>query len=319
MPFYEVIQYTAALAGLWFGSGLIVKALGRFSRRLSLSSFAASFFLLGLATSIPEMGVGLTALYENRPLVFVGNLLGGIIAIFLFAIPLLTIVGKGVRLSRQLPKATLVICLAVMAAPVVLMLDGSISQPDGLVMVVLYLGLFVTIQRNKGILDHSNTKLLSAQSYSLLDILKVIAGVLIVAFASRVAVEQTVNFSEFLGIPLFYSSLVVLSLGTNVPELSLAVRAALSGKKDIALGDYIGSAAANVLLLGCLALLTPFGIQLGKDKLLPVVGGFLVFGLATFYYVVKVRKPHNVITTIEATALFIGYLLFLLVSFAYSG
>ena len=52
------------LTSLWIGAGLIVSSTEKLSHRLKLSSFLVSFFLLGFATSVPEIAVGITAVIQ---------------------------------------------------------------------------------------------------------------------------------------------------------------------------------------------------------------------------------------------------------------
>src|SRR3546814_1257025 len=74
------------------------------AKKIHISSFAFSFFVLGILTSIPEMAVGLNAISQNRPEIFVGNLLGSIIILFLVIIPLLALVnGRSEDHTSELP------------------------------------------------------------------------------------------------------------------------------------------------------------------------------------------------------------------------
>ena len=74
--------------------------------------------------------------------------------------------------------------------------------------------------------------------------------------------------------------MIVLSLGTNLPELSLAIRSVVSGKKDIAFGDYMGSASANTLLFGIFTLLSGgevLSVNNFFKTFLFVAGGLVLF------------------------------------------
>lgn len=51
-------------------------------------------------------------------------------------------------------------------------------------------------------------------------------------------------------VPSVFVALVVVGLGTSLPELVVSVRAAVSGFPGLALGNVVGSNIANVLLVG---------------------------------------------------------------------
>ena len=277
----NILLYFVSFFLLWLGAGLVIASIDGFSKKLRISSFAISFFVLGLLTSIPEFAVGISAIAEHNPEIFVGTYLGGAVVIFLFIIPFLATLGVGIRLTHQLTKTTLILSLCVIGAPALMVLDKRVTNLEGFVLIGLYALLFVFIQRKRGVFDSSNEKLMQVNSYSLMDIVKLIVGIAIVFISSQQIVDQTLFFSDVLQVSPFIISLLILSLGTNLPELSLAIRAVRSGKKDIALGDYIGSAAANTLLFGVSTLINKGEVLTANNFLTTFI--FIVLGLGLFY------------------------------------
>jgi cation:H+ antiporter len=284
--------FIASFFVIWFGSGLIIQSVDRISKKLKLSSFAVSFFVLGLLTSVPETAVSFNAVSGGNPEIFVGVLLGGIVVLFLLIIPLLAILGKGIILNSQLGRRNLLLTLAVTAAPGFMVLDQRVTNFEGLLLVAFYLLLFYIIQRKHGIFDRGQTEVLSLKAYSFIDLVKVAAGIGLVFVSSDYIVHQTLAFSEYFQVPAFYISLIVLSLGTNLPELSLAIRAILSGKKDVAFGDYLGSAAANTLLFGFFTLLNDGEVITVNNFFITFV--FIAAGLGLFYLFSKSERNISV-------------------------
>jgi cation:H+ antiporter len=309
--FINLVSFIAAFVAIWYGAGLIVKAADRFSRRLKLSSFALSFFVLGLLTSTPEFALGITAIAQKNPEIFVGNLIGGIPTIFFFIIPLLAILGNGINLHRQINTKNLLLSFTVMLAPTLLVIDQSVTLTEGLLLIALYFTLFLFIQREKGIFDTKKTEIMQFRFYSFLDILKVLLGVGIIFVASDIIVNNTLYFAKLFNISAFYISLIFLSLGTNLPELSLAVRSVIAGNKDIAFGDYVGSAAANTFLFG-------FFTVINVGEVLTVNSFFntfviMTFGLSLFFYFTK--SKHD-ISRKEGFILLLLYIVFVFVEYA---
>src|SRR4030042_5741949 len=97
-----VISYFLSFFVIWYGAGLIISAVDKISKKSNISKFAVSFFILGLLTSTPELAVGINSIADHDPEIFVGNLLGGIIVIFLLIVPILAIMGNGIKLAHQL-------------------------------------------------------------------------------------------------------------------------------------------------------------------------------------------------------------------------
>ncbi|MDD5147733.1 MAG: hypothetical protein PHV63_04285 [Candidatus Daviesbacteria bacterium] len=304
----DIFLYLSSFIAIWLGAGLIIKSVDRIAHKLRLSSFAVSFFILGLLTSIPETAVSLSAVAEGKPEIFVGTLLGGVVVIYLLVIPILAILGKGIKINHQLDKKNLALALAVTAAPGLLVIDHKVTNLEGLLLIGFYLTLFYFVQRKHGVLDSEKIETLNLKVFSFLDLLKVMLGIGIVFVSSQFIVDRTVLFSQQLNIPAFYLSLLLLSIGTNLPELSLAVRGILSGKKDIAFGDYIGSAAANTLLFGIFTIINDEEVLTADNFFVTFL--FILSAIGFFYFF---SKSKNEISIKEGFILIFIYLLFIIV------
>ncbi len=291
---------------LWLGSGLIVTAVDKFSTKIRVSSFAFSFFILGLLTSIPEFAVGLTGVSEKKPEVFIGNLIGGIPIIFFLIIPILAILGNGVKLQHNLTTNKLLLSFIVILAPAFFVIDKNITRWEALCMISLYFLLFFFIQKDKGILDTADSKVLSIRAYSYKDLIRILLGVGIVFVASQYIVDTTLYFANIFNVSTFYISLILLSLGTNLPELSLAIRSVIANENDVAFGDYIGSAAANTFLFGLFAILS------SKDNITTnnFFSTFLIMIMGVVVFFFFTRSRHD-ISRKEGFILLLVYILFL--------
>ena len=77
----HALIYLLSFVGIWVGSGLAIRSVERISQSLKVSSFAVSFLVLGLFTSISELSVGINSIMENDPEIYVGNLIGASIVL----------------------------------------------------------------------------------------------------------------------------------------------------------------------------------------------------------------------------------------------
>jgi cation:H+ antiporter len=284
----NILIYIISFVVIWFGAGLIISAVSRFSKKFKLSSFAISFVLLGLLTSTPEFAVGVQSIAEHNPEIFVGNLLGGIPVILLFVIPLLAIFGNGVSLKHELDHSTLLATLAVILTPSLLVLDKRVSNVEGVVLIILYFVLLLLVEKKHGFFDRANMQLLNTRTFSLNDLVKILVGIGLVFISSNLIVDKTLYFAELLQISAFYISLIAIAIGTNLPELSLAVRAVATGKKDIAMGDYMGSAAANTFLFGLFTLLNNGEVLTINNFVVTFV--FILTAIMIFYVLSRTKN-----------------------------
>ena len=282
-------------------------SVDRLAHKLNLSSFAVSFFLLGILTSVPEISVGINSLIDKKPEIFVGNLIGGVAVLFLLIIPILAVFGGGVKLAHQLEGDKLLFALIVILAPSVFALDGKISFGEGLFSLFHYAFLVYIIEKRKGILERIKDNFIDNKNQVINDLVKIIGGVVVVFFVSKFIVDTTIYFSNLFQISPFLISLVIVSIGTNLPEFSLVIRALLLQKKEVAFGDYLGSAAANTLVFGLLVLANKGDVIVPNNFFQTFI--FIAGGLILFYIFSKSKQD---ISRVEGLILLLAYVAFLI-------
>jgi cation:H+ antiporter len=305
-PMIHFLLYLAAFVGIWVGSGIAIRSVEQLSRKLKLSSFAVSFLVLGFFTSISEMSVGINSIVENNPEIYVGNLIGASIVILLFVVPLLAITGKKITIAKEFQGFNLLFSLIVIGVPVILAFDGKIDRLDSIVTILLYAALVFIIQKKKGIFENLSAISNTSKSKTAKQLVKIILGIIIVFTCSHYIVEETLYFAQVLNISPFLISLLLISIGTNIPELSIVVRSAFLKNNQVAFGDYIGSSTFNTFLLGALTLASGKTVYMSNSYAISLL--FLIVGLILFYIFARTR---NTITWREGLVLLCIYLIFM--------
>lgn len=303
----HLFVYAFSFVGIWIGSGLAIGSVVRLSRILRISSFLISFLVLGIFTSISELSVGVNSILENDPEIFVGNLIGASIVLFMLLIPLLAIFGNNIKITPEFQGFNLPASLVVIALPVLLALDGQIDRGDSYVAMVFFGLLVVAVEARREFMK--KIKKVSHESGTLIgkEFVKIIFGIATIFVASKFVVEQTEYFSLVFNVTPFLISLVLIAIGTNIPELSLVIRSLFMKNNQIAFGDYVGSAAFNTFLIGALTLFYGKSVYLTNSYVVSLL--FLVMGLAAFYYFARTK---NSISRMEGFLLFGLYISFIL-------
>lgn len=296
--------YLFSFLGVWIGSGLTVKSVEIISKKLKISSFIASFVLLGLFTSIGEISVGINSLIKDDPEIFVGNLVGASIVIFMLIIPLLAITSRSIKITHEFRGFSLPASLVVAALPSISAMDGKITRIDGIMSIILFFFLLISIKKPKTISPKISQ--IKNQSAIFKQFLRMIFGITVIFVSSYFIVEQTTYFSQVLHISPFIISLLITSLGTNIPELSLIIRSAIMKDNEVAFGNYIGSASFNTLILGVLTLVHGHDIRLSNSYLTGLL--FLVINLLLFFHFAKTK---NTLSVKEGLILLSLYFIFL--------
>jgi len=100
-----------------------------------------------------------------------------------------------------------------------------------------------------------------SESSLLIELIKLVAGVIAIIVGARYFVGQSIFFALLLEVPETLIGISLVAVGTSIPELMVTVSAARSGYASIALGNVIGSNISNTLLiLGCSGLVHPLTV-----------------------------------------------------------
>lgn len=308
----HAIIFLASIGIVWFFAGVLIDAVSRISQRYCRSGFFMAFFILGFLTSISEFSVAANAALAKVPGVSVGNLVGASFVVLLFIVPLLAAAGQGIRLNEAVSKGTLGLMLAAVALPALLVMDGAVTRTEGLLALLAYGTVAYALYRQRrpiNACDPEEPGLARIRSTAG-DLLRIFIGALAIFAAAHFLVEQAVYFAQTLSVPSSLIGLLMLSLGTNVPEIVIAVRALLRRRTDIAFGDYLGSATMNTFVFGALALGTgTFFVEASEFVMTSVL---LVTGLILLYLFARSR---HMISRKEGFVLLLFYIAFVLLQF----
>jgi len=303
----QLALFICSLSLVWIGAGIIISSVEKIAGQLKASTFVVSFFILGLITSTPEISIGLNAVRTREPEIFIGTLLGGTVVLMLLIIPIFGILGNGVKLNHDLGDKNLLLSLLYILLPILLLVDGKASRYDALVLLLFYMSIVVLVYKRRSIKEEVLGHLHAKENLNLFkEIIYILAGLALVLYSSNLLVRGIEFFAERFQLSELVLSLLVLSVGTNIPELSIAVRSAYRGGKDVAFGNYLGSAVANSLVLGALTLL--YGSVLLNTNLIGILVAMLG-GIGLFYIFVRSKDS---LSRGESLVLLVGYFSFIL-------
>ena len=129
------------LALILFFSFLLIKAtdilvvnLKGLSTRIGLGQFAVTTFLLALATSLPELFVGITSALEGTPNLSLGNIIGSNIADLSLVIGGAALFAGSVNVRGRFLNRDVFYAFLAGAAPMVLLFDKKLTRVDGLIL-----------------------------------------------------------------------------------------------------------------------------------------------------------------------------------------
>ena len=121
-------------------------------------------------------------------------------------------------------------------------------------------------------------------------------------------VQSSVFFANYFNLSLSIIGILIIALGTSLPETSFALQAARKSQDWLILGNLMGSVViTTTLVLGTISLLSP--IKIADFSPFAIARFFLVISALFFFF--AVRTGHK-ITRKEALFLILIYFLFVL-------
>jgi len=255
----DIMLLVLLFAFLGLSAEVLVRNVSYLARALQVKLFALGI-ILGLATSLPETSVGINASLEGLASISVGNLFGGVIVILGLILGASLLFGKAIdtdsRLSLILPQ------VGIIFIPIILGLDGRFGLFDCLVMILSYFLLVAYLYRshhsfNPGrlaVLDRN--RVVRALFLSLLGI----AAILLLSHFIIGLSEQLLAASSLSKLSL---GVLVFSLGTNLPEIIIAITSWRRKAAELSLSHLLSSAFTNVLILGVLSVAQPIVFTVG--------------------------------------------------------
>ncbi|KKQ24070.1 MAG: Na+/Ca+ antiporter, CaCA family [Microgenomates group bacterium GW2011_GWC1_37_12b] len=283
-----------------------IKHLTIIANVLRWNAFVIAFLILGVATSIPEFLIGINSALDKTPQLSLGNLIGATIVLLTLVTGLTAFISGKVGVDSNFTKNDLFVTTFILFFPLALFYDNYFGRADAIIVLVMY-GFYITkVYRDRHKL-RSTTEEPEKNGKILKHLFVFLGSFAIVAISSKMAVESAVYIAETIKLPLLLVGILVFSIGTNLPELTLAITAIR--KKDTALigGNVLGSATTNSLIIAILGLIYP--IKIIETQLFMVSIFFFTIAVLVFAHFVKSRSE---ISRIEGFFLLTIYFLFLI-------
>ena len=260
----DVLHIGSVLAGLillCIGGYAIVSGGVSLAKKLRISSMIIGLTVVAYGTSTPELAASLLAAFNSHTELILGNIIGsnisnvgmviGISAIFA---PLLI---SKITVSRWIP-----IMIGVSLLVVAMSYDGEISQVDGLILIAALIGFTAytiktvkkqKIQQNEPVENDELEGEYFLSKYKIetypQSIGLIVAGVILLFIGGHLTVDGAVNIAETLGLSQLVIGVVIVAIGTSLPELITSIIAIAKKQTDIGVGNIVGSNIYNILLI----------------------------------------------------------------------
>lgn len=323
-----ILNIVLLAVGIWLlikGSDLFVDSGSRIGHILNISEILLGMTIVSFGTSLPELIIAINGAQTGSNGVVIGNIVGTNIFNICAIFAVLCMI-KPVKLSKETVRKDLYMALLSTVVLLVLMADRAfdgtgvnvLNRADGIILllffaVFMYYSLYQYIDnRREKPKDEVKLKLKDIDELTK-KILLMFLGIGMVFLGGDMAVDAVTKLAEMLHISETFIAIMVLAIGTSLPEIFTSISAIKKKKDGIAVGNLIGSSIFNTLfILGTSSLIHP--ITLPMDSLLIDT---LLFAIVSIMLIMFARKKgKHEISRAEGICLFaiyIGYVIFVMI------
>ena len=237
--------------------------------------------VVAFATSAPEILVSIVASLRGEPGLAIGNAIGSNIVNIGLVLGCVSIIRpielRSATLRREMPAL-----LAVSLLTVSLFLDQYLSRVDGLVMLTGLVIVMIWLVRLglRSSTDDPIKREFEAEIPSHVSnkaaIIWFMVGLVALLVGAEYLVDGAMKVAHYYKVDEVVIGIMLVALGTSMPELAVSMVSALKGEYGLAIGNIVGSNIFNLLaVIGVAATIAPIEFE-------PIVLSLHIFVMVAF-------------------------------------
>jgi len=263
----SILFVLVGLVILIWGADRFVHGASASARNMGVPPLLIGLTIVAFATSAPEILVSAIASTKGQPGLAFGNAIGSNIANIGLVLGCVAIIRpiqlRSATLRREMPAL-----LAVTLLTVSLFLDSYLSRIDGLVMltglviVMIWLARLGMRSAPSDPINQDYEAEIPKNVAMPRAIMWLIIGLVALLLGAHLLVKGSISIAEFFGVSDVVIGILLVAVGTSLPELAVSLVSALRGEYGLAIGNIVGSNIFNLLgVIGVAATIYPIGVE----------------------------------------------------------
>lgn len=283
-----------------------VRSVGKLSRAMHLTEFVTAFLLVAVISALPETFIAVLAAIEGSPTIGAGTLLGSNVADLTLVLGLVGLAGHPVRVRSSMIKRDLWLAAIVLLPIILALIGGKLSRIDGAILVTSGAAFIIWMLREQKYFH----KPFREKNHWVFQLGIFLASLGLMLITAHFIVDSSVVIAAQLEVPKLIVGVILVALGTTLPELTFSIRAVKAGHAEAGVGDLLGVVVVDAtIVMGIVALVAPFTINI---FLWSVIGVFTAMGVA---FALLFMKTDSFLSKNESMALILFYVAFVITQF----
>ena len=264
----EFLVFIAAMAALIYGADFIIKESERIALHYNISHFVIGATLIGFGTSLPEMAASMMAAWHGKTDMAVANVVGSVTFNITLVLGAVFVLAKKLAPDRDLFNKDSAWVLFPVILFFLMAYDGTIGRIEGVIFLMLmgsYL-LFLFTADGEDLAEEVDAELAKEPFGWTKSLLLLGIGFVLTIGGAHYVVESGSAIARMFGVSEWLIGLLLIALGTSLPELVVSLVALKKGNADLSIGNIIGSNVANFsMVLGGASIIEPLGVKLAGN------------------------------------------------------
>ena len=239
---------------LYFGSDWLVDGAKKLAIRLGIAPFVIGLTVLAFGSSAPECITSIVS--TSNPDIIMGNVIGSNIANIGLCIGLAALLNPMVAkyASMRFEIATMVFSAVLIT---LLGIAGFIGFIDGIILMSLLIIFVLTVyfmkrgnkEGQESYVAEIDTDIDRSTKKLVLWIGMCIVGLVLLYFGARFFIDGATQLAEMIGVSELMIGLIVVAIGTSLPELCISLMASFRGENELAVSNIVGSNIFNAFFV----------------------------------------------------------------------
>lgn len=270
---HDILFLILGLVAVVAGANYLTDGASAIARRFKVSDLVIGLTVVAFGSSTPDLVVSLTSVLEGKAEIAVGDIVGANIFDLLLVIGLCALVDPITVSKQTLHKEFPMVILSSAVLFILacdMLIDGSrfdfMDRSDGLILLCFFLvycsTTYMVARSTTTVPGSAGNKPVSNRSIKMwLAVVMVLGGLGALVFGGNWIVSAASGIARRAGMSEALVGLMVVAIGSSVPDLTTSFVAALKGHSGIAVGNVVGSCVINVFfVIGLCATVRPFGL-----------------------------------------------------------
>jgi len=231
---------------LYYCSDWLVDGAKSLALRMGVTPFVVGLTVVAFGSSAPEAVTSLVS--GSNPEIIVGNIVGSNIANVGLCIGLAAVIAP-IACDYKSVRFDLISMMIALMMILLLSLTGSLSWPQGIVLLVsLAVFIYAVFRLKKADANAVPTDLeigMGKQRGTFVSLLLIVVGIVGLYLGARAFILGATEMAQLIGVSDLLIGLLVVAVGTALPELCVCLAAAYRHENELAVSNIVGSIIFN--------------------------------------------------------------------------